>query len=143
MPEFKEEMEVPETAVGEDLETHFNMGVAFRGMGLFDETIGEFQKVHEIAEQKKDYSYLVQCCTLLADCFLEKGMPKLAVTWYETAPKLPKVEGETSSALLYEVGVAHEMAGEPEAALLSFMEVYARNIDYGNVTDRIRDLQQS
>ncbi|OFV98357.1 MAG: hypothetical protein A3F68_12585 [Acidobacteria bacterium RIFCSPLOWO2_12_FULL_54_10] len=143
MSEFKEEMEVPATAAGEDLETHYNMGIAFKEMGLFDEAIGEFQKVHEIAETKKDYSHLVQCCSLLASCFLEKGMPKLAVTWYETALKFPHVEGETSLALLYEVGVAHEMAGEKEAALRSFMEVYARNIDYRNVTDRIRDLQQS
>ncbi len=44
-------------------------------------------------------------------------------------------------ALLYEAGSAYELAGDRAAALKSFMEVYARSIDYRNVSDRIRDLQ--
>ncbi|MBI3894709.1 MAG: tetratricopeptide repeat protein [Acidobacteria bacterium] len=140
--EFKEEVEEP-TATEGDLETHYNMGVAFKEMALYDEAIGEFQKVHQIAEKKKDYSHLVQCCSLLATCFLEKGLPQLAVQWYQTALNSPGIDPETSLALLYEVGTAHEIAGDRAAALRSFLEVYARNIDYRNVADRIRDLQQN
>jgi tetratricopeptide (TPR) repeat protein len=139
--EFKED--VGEPAATEDLETHYNMGVAFKEMALFDEAIGEFQKVHQLAQSAKDYSHVVQCCSLLANCFLEKGMPELAVKWYQTALDSPGVDAESALALLFEVGSAYERAGDRAAALKSFKEVYARNIDYRNVAERIRELQQS
>ena len=138
--EFRDEMDEPASG-SEDIETHYNMGVAFKEMALYDEAIGEFQKAHHLAEQAKDTSNLIQCCTLLATCFLEKGLPLLAVQWYQTALSSPGLDPESSVALLYETGSAYEMAGDKAAALKSFMEVYARNIDYRNVSDRIRDLQ--
>lgn len=138
--EFRDEMEEP-AGGGGDIETHYNMGIAFKEMALYDEAIGEFQKAHQLAEQAKDTSNLVQCCTLLATCFIEKGLPLLAVRWYQTALSAPGLDPESSMALLYETGSAYEMAGDKAAALKSFMEVYARNIDYRNVSDRIRDLQ--
>jgi tetratricopeptide (TPR) repeat protein len=139
--EFKQD--VGEPAADQDIETHYNMGVAFKEMALYDEAIGEFQKVHQLAETSKDYSHIVQCCSLLATCFLEKGMPQLAVKWYQTALDSPGVDSESSVALLYEVASAYEMAGDRPAALKRFLEVYARNIDYRNVAERIRELQQS
>ncbi|MBI3933608.1 MAG: hypothetical protein HY316_02885, partial [Acidobacteria bacterium] len=90
-----------------------------------------------------DYSHVVQCCSLLATCFLEKGMPQLAAQWYQTAIHAPGVDAESSMALLYELAAAQETAGDRQAALKNFMEVYARNIDYRNVAERIRDLQKN
>ncbi|MBI4459417.1 MAG: tetratricopeptide repeat protein [Acidobacteria bacterium] len=139
--EFKDEVEEPAAATEGDIETHYNMGVAFKEMALYDEAIGEFQKAHQIAERKRDYTHVVQYCSLLANCFLEKGLPQVAVKWYQTALDSPGLDAETSMALLYEIGAANEVAGDRAAALRSFLEVYARNIDYRNVADRIRDLQ--
>jgi hypothetical protein len=70
-------------------------------------------------------------------------MPQLAAQWYRTAINAPGVDSESSLALLYELASAQELAGERQAALKSFMEVYARNIDYRNVSERIQDLKQS
>jgi tetratricopeptide (TPR) repeat protein len=141
--EFKEDVgEATATSGEEDMETHYNMGVAFKEMALYDEAIGEFQKVHQLAEKAKDYSHVVQCCSLLATCFLEKGMPQLAAQWYQTAINAPGVDSESSLALLYELASAQEAAGERQSALKSFMEVYARNIDYRNVAERIQELKQ-
>ena len=139
--EFKEEMEEPAHVGAGDIETHYNMGIAFREMALYDEAIGEFQKAYQFAEKSKDTPRVVQCCSLLATCFLEKGLPLLAVRWYQTALNTPALDAESSLALLYELGSAQEAAGDRAAALKNFMEVYARNIDYRNVSDRIRDLQ--
>jgi tetratricopeptide (TPR) repeat protein len=139
--EFKEDVGESSSAGDDDIETHYNMGVAFKEMALYDEAIGEFQKVHQLAESAKDYSHIVQCCSLLATCFLGKGMPELAVQWYQTAINSPGVDAESSLALLYEMGTAQETAGDRPGALKSFKEVYGRNIDYRNVADRIRDLQ--
>jgi tetratricopeptide (TPR) repeat protein len=141
--EFRDKVETPQPGGGGDLETHYNMGVAFKEMALYDEAIGEFQKVQQIAEQAKDYSHVIQCCSLLALCFIEKGLPRLAVNWYETALKSPGVDADASLALMYEMGAAYELAGDRPAALKSFMDVYSRNIDYRNVAERIRELQQA
>lgn len=131
-----------DTAAAEaDIETHCNMGVAFKEMRLFDEAIGEFQKAFQAAERAKSYSNYVRCCSLLAHCFMEKGLPPLAVRWLENALKAPGLEQEDILALRYEIGAAHEQAGNTKAAIDSFMEVYALNIDYRDVADRIRELQ--
>ena len=121
---------------------HYNMGVAFKEMALYEEAIGEFQKVHQLAEQLKDTSYLLQCCSLLSVCFLAKGLPELAVKWYQTALDAPNLDAENRLGLLYEMAAAYEVAGDRESALKRFMEVYALNIDYRDVTDRISALQQ-
>jgi tetratricopeptide (TPR) repeat protein len=112
-------------------------------MALYDEAIGEFQKVHQLASKNKDYSHVVQCCSLLAICFLGKGLPQLAVKWYQTALDSPGVDAESTLALLYEMASAYEIAGDRQAALKSFLDVYARNIDYRDVAERIRSIQQT
>ncbi len=39
----------------EDLETHYNLGIAYREMGLLDEAIGEFQKVAKAIQKGKPF----------------------------------------------------------------------------------------
>ena len=129
-------------AEDEDLETHYNLGTAFREMGLLDEAISEFQKVAKATERGKPFRYVMQCCTLLGLAFMEKGQPGIAAIWYERALKTPGIEPESVLALRYDLGVAQESAGEPEAALKSFSQVYAMNIDYRDVADRIAALQK-
>jgi tetratricopeptide (TPR) repeat protein len=139
--DFKKDMEEEEAGSEADIETHFNMGVAYKEMRLFDEAIGELQKAYQTAERAKSYGNYLRCCTLLAHCFVEKGMPLPAVRWLENALKAPGLEHEDILALRYEIGSAYELAGNKKAALDSFMEVYALNIDYRNVAERIRELQ--
>ena len=126
----------------EDLETHYNLGTAFREMGLLEEAISEFQKVAKANERGRPFRYAMQCCTLLGLAFMEKGQPAIAAIWYERALLTPGVEPESILALRYDLGIAQESAGEPEAALKSFSKVYAMNIDYRDVAERIAALQK-
>src|SRR6516164_6939351 len=126
----------------EDLETHYNLGIAFREMGLLEEAIGEFQKVAKASDSGRAFRYTMQCCTLLGLAFMEKGQPAIAAIWYERALHTPGIDPESTLALRYDLGVAQESAGEPEAALKSFSQVYAMNIDYRDVAERIAALQK-
>jgi tetratricopeptide (TPR) repeat protein len=137
--EFKEEMGDVEEV--EDIESHYNLGIAYKEMGLTDEAISEFQKVSKAAEKQRVHTQLFQSCTLLGLCFLDKGLPQIAVRWYERALKTPGVDEEGALALRYDMGVAHEQAGNRKAALDCFMEVYGVNVDYRDVGERIRELQ--
>ncbi|HEX4543360.1 MAG TPA: tetratricopeptide repeat protein [Candidatus Acidoferrum sp.] len=129
-------------AEDEDLETHYNLGIAFREMGLLEEAISEFQKVAKANDRGRAFRYTMQCCTLLGLAFMEKGQPAIAAIWYERALKTPGMDPESTLALRYDLGVAQESAGEPEAALKSFSQVYAMNIDYRDVAERIAALQK-
>ena len=120
-----------------DLETHYNLGIAYREMGLLEEAISEFQRVAKENNAGSAFRYGMQCCTLLGLAFMEKGQPSIAAMWYERALRSPKLDAETILALRYDLGVAQELAGETEAAFKSFSEVYAMNIDYRDVAERI------
>ena len=126
----------------EDLETHYNLGTAYREMGLLDEAIGEFQRVANAVQQGKPFRYSMQCSTMLGLCFIDKGEPQIAALWYARALELPGLAPETILALKYDLGVAQELAGDSTAALKSFRQVYAMNIDYRDVAERIATLQR-
>jgi tetratricopeptide (TPR) repeat protein len=126
----------------EDLETHYNLGIAYREMGLLDEAIGEFQKVATSVMGGKPFPYTMNCSTLLALSFMDKGEPKIASLWYRRALDLPGLDQETIMALRYDLGVSLETAGASSEALDSFRQVYAINIDYRDVADHIAELQK-
>jgi len=139
--ELKQELEEGGTSSDEDPETHYNLGVAFREMGLLDEAIGEFQKVCQAADHGRAFSQIMQTYTWLAQCFLDKGVPEAAIRWYEQALKLPSLDQETRTALHYELASSFENAGNKPAALTNFLEVYGSNIDYRDVGERIKALR--
>jgi hypothetical protein len=121
----------------EDLETHYNLGIAYREMGLLEEAIGEFQKVAKASDKGRAFRYAMQCCTLLGLAFMEKGQASIAVIWYERALQTPGLDQESILALRYDLGIAQEVAGDQAAALKSFSQVYGMNIDYRDVAERI------
>jgi tetratricopeptide (TPR) repeat protein len=126
----------------EDLETHYNLGIAYREMGLLDEAIGEFQRVAKAIQAGQPFRYAMQCATLLGLTFMDKNEPKVASMWYNRALLTPGIDHETILALRYDLGVAQELAGDSAAALDSFRQVYAMNIDYRDVAARIATLQK-
>lgn len=127
-------------AENEDIETHYNLGIAYREMGLLEEAISEFQKVASTADKGPAFRYAMQCSTLLGLAFMEKGQPAIAAIWYDRALKTPGLDQESVLALRYDLGVAQELAGDVKAAFTSFSQVYATNIDYRDVSERIAQL---
>jgi pilus assembly protein FimV len=138
--EFKQSMEAGADSQ-EDPETHYNLGVAFKEMGLLDEAIGELQKVCQAIEHGHAFPQAMQAYTWLADSFLQKGVPEAAVRWYEKALKSNHIDDDTATAIHYELACAQEAAGERSSALKHFMEVYGTNIDYRDVAERIKALK--
>jgi len=118
----------------EDYETHFNLGIAYREMGLLDEAIGEFQLAAKRPER------LVDCCSMLGLCFLDKGLPELAVKWYQKALQYPGLSEDESLGLLYELGNAYQVTGDRERAYKTFVEIYGINTGYRDVVARLEEL---
>jgi tetratricopeptide (TPR) repeat protein len=139
--ELKHELEEDVAAGDDDPETHYNLGVAFREMGLLDEAIAELQKVCTSIDRGKAFTQPVQTYTWLAQCFLDKGVPQAAIRWYEKALNIPGLDDEARVAINYELGSACETAQDKPAALRHFTSVYGSNIDYRDVAERIQALK--
>ena len=139
--ELKRELEEEVVAGDDDPETHYNLGVAFREMGLLDEAIAELQKVCAAIDRGKTFAQPVQTYTWLAQCFLDKGVPEAAIRWYEKALHLPGLDQDSLLAINYELGSACETAQDKPAALRHFTDVYGSNIDYRDVAERIQALK--
>ena len=139
--ELKHDLEAGATTSEEDPETHYNLGIAFREMGLLDEAIGELQKTCQSIDRGHPFPQAMQTYTWLAQCFLDKGVPEAAIRWYQKALTARAIDEETRTALYYELASAYETAGDKSSALKNFMEVYGRNIDYRDVAERIKALK--
>jgi pilus assembly protein FimV len=117
-----------------DYDTHFNLGIAYREMGLLDEAIGEFQ----IAA--KEPSHLVLCCSMLGLCFLDKGLPELAVRWYRRGLETPGLSEEDNLGLHYDLGCAYLGLDDKESAYKVFVDLYGMDTNYRDVVARIEEL---
>ncbi|HEV2989064.1 MAG TPA: tetratricopeptide repeat protein [Candidatus Angelobacter sp.] len=124
-----------------DPETHYNLGIAFKEMGLLDEAIGELQKVCHAVDDGVGFSQPIQAFTWLAQCLVDKGVPEAAVRWYERALKIPGLDLSSRCSIYYDLGAAYESFGDKKTALANYMEVYSSNIDFRDVANRIKALK--
>jgi pilus assembly protein FimV len=125
----------------EDPETHYNLGIAFKEMGLLDEAIGELQKVCHAVDRGAAFSQPIQALTWLAQCLVDKGAPEASLRWYQKALQLPGLDDGSRCAIYYDLGMAYQASGDNKSALANFMEVYGSNIDFRDVASRIKALK--
>ena len=119
----------------EDYDTRYNLGIAYKEMGLVDEAIAEFQLA------AKDVNRLLECSSMLGICFLEKGMPKLAVKWFEKGLAAPDRSEEEYQGLRYDLATAYEAGGEVDRALQIFTDLYGQDSTFRDVATRVRELR--
>src|SRR5205807_5591872 len=131
--EFKKGVE--QQLDSEDYDTHYNLGIAYMEMGLIDEAIGEFQLA------SKDPKRAVECASMLGLCFLEKGMPQLAIKWYRKGLELAEITEEEHIGLLYALGSAYMDVGDSANAQKASMQVYSSNPNYRDIVNRIKQLE--
>ena len=120
----------------EDYETRYNLGIAYKEMGLVDEAIAEFQLA------AKDERRLLECTSMLGMCFVEKGMPKLAVKWFEKGLAAPGRADDEYKGIRYDLADALEQSGELHQALSAFEEVFGQDASFRDVGERIERLKE-
>ena len=132
---FEEFKKGVEKKVGEeDYATHYNLGIAYKEMELLDEAIGEFQLAARAPQ------FFVECCSMLGICFRQKGLTELAEKWYRKGIAAPGFAEEVYVGLKYDLADCLEEQGRNDEARDLFKEVFAIQMNYRDVKDRIKKL---
>jgi tetratricopeptide (TPR) repeat protein len=125
---------VQEQLSEEDSDTHFNLGIAYKEMGLLPEAIREFQVA------SRDSGLFVECCSMVGMCFMEQGMWSQAADWFQKALGAPNLTPEAQLALRYDLAASLESAGDLDRAVGLYQEVVAQSPDYRDVSSRLEAL---
>ncbi len=121
----------------EDYETHYNLGIAYKEMGLLDDAIKEFQMARNDPERK------IHVLTMLGICYMEKKLYSLAIEVFSDALKGMTERDESYWGLRYDLAEAYEKHGDIKSALNHYIEVYGWNSSFRNVNERVNQLKQN
>jgi tetratricopeptide (TPR) repeat protein len=142
--EFREAVEEGgEEESGGDFDTRYQMGLAYREMGLLDQAVEEFQSAAGQAAPGDGTPRFLQCCNMLGHCFMEKGMPRPAALWFKRGLEAPGHTEDEYQAMRYDLGTAYEQMGDNGRAIEVLSEVYAIDVSYRGVAERLRELQRT
>jgi tetratricopeptide (TPR) repeat protein len=143
--EFREAVEDDDEVEesGGDFDTHYQMGLAYREMGLLDQAVEEFQVAAGQAAAGDGTPRFLQCCNMLGHCFMEKGMPRPAALWFKRGLEAPGHTEDEYQAMRYDLGTAYEQMGDHGRAIEVLSEVYAIDVSYRGVAERLRNLQST
>lgn len=139
--EFRTAVEEDEPPPVADYETHYNLGLAYKEMDLYDDAIEEFQKAAAAVAPQDGTPRYLQCCNLLGHCFLRQDLPQVAAMWFRKGLDAPGHTEDEYQALRYELATAYEQMGDLDRALKTFMEVYGIDVSYRGVSDKLRELR--
>ncbi len=123
-----------------DYDTHYHTAVAYQEMGLTEEAIKEFQEAVTLVGPNDGTRRFFSCSNLLGHCFMQKGMPNLAVKWFKRTLETPNLCDEEKQGLWYEIAGAYEADGDIENASKYFEQVYAENINFRDVSERVKSM---
>ncbi|HEX3558579.1 MAG TPA: tetratricopeptide repeat protein [Pyrinomonadaceae bacterium] len=141
--EFREAIEDSDEGEGADHDTHYQMGLAYREMGLHDEAVEEFQTAAGLVAPGDGTPRYLRCCNMLGHCFMEKGMPRPAALWFKRGLAAPGHTEDEYQAMRYDLGTAYERMGDTDRAIEVLSEVYAIDVSYRGVAERLRELQKT
>lgn len=119
-----------------DHESHYDLGVAYKEMGLLDEAISEFQKALRGTEQR------VRTYEALGQCFVEKRQYQIAMTILQRALNDAGASDDTLVGVLYLLGYASESLQKWEDAVGYYERVFTVDIQFRDVGERLSAVER-
>ena len=120
-----------------DFETRYNLGIAFKEMGLYDEAIAEF------AAASSDPGRLFDCIVLQGICHRDKGDYLEAEEMFAKGVALAGLSPEDVLSVKYELALVFESSGRNDDALELYRRIHGERKDFRDTTERIARLQGS
>jgi tetratricopeptide (TPR) repeat protein len=129
LQQFKQGIE--ETIEASDFQSHYDLGIAFKEMGLLDEAIAEFQKALRAPDGR------LRTSEALGVSFYEKGQFPVAEAILKRAIDSLAGPDNEKIGLLYWLGRAREDQGKTPEALICFRRALAVDVDFMDLGERV------
>ena len=115
----------------EDFETHYNLGIAYKEMGLMDEAIAEFTLAEKSPVRR------LNAVSMIALCLREMGRFDEAALKLRTGISLAVEGSEDQKGFLYDLAALHEQAGRAAEAQEALQRLLAIDPGYRDVAARV------
>jgi tetratricopeptide (TPR) repeat protein len=133
LSQFKEK--VSENLEAGDVRAHSDLGTAYKEMGLLEEAIGAFQQaLRASADHLPTYE-------LMGQTFIEMGQPEAAVKTLQRALQVRASVEDEFVGIYYYLARAFESLGRNDSAVEYYDRVFALDINFADVTERLRALR--
>jgi tetratricopeptide (TPR) repeat protein len=120
-----------------DFDSHYDLGIAFREMGLIDEAINAFQKA------TRGNGFRVRASEALGECFLEKGQPGVAATILDRVVAEKNLDDDALVGVFYLLGRTAEELDQPDEAATYYQRVIAVNMSFRDAARRLALLSKA
>ncbi|MCP4677179.1 MAG: tetratricopeptide repeat protein [Deltaproteobacteria bacterium] len=117
-----------------DFSTHYDLGLAYKEMGLLEDAITEFQ----IASGDRGKIALTK--QMIGMCYAGLERMDDAVNVFKEGLGQDNLEEQQERGLLYELGVVYQMMGKRDEALDCFHKINNQDSDFADVPARIETL---
>ena len=133
LSQFKDK--VSENLDSSDVRAHYDLGTAYKEMGLLDEAIGSFQAaLRASADHLPTYE-------LMGQTFIEMGQPEAAVKSMERGVEVASAIEDELVGIYYYLGLAYEQLNNRPSAVEYYERVFSLDINFADVTERLRELR--
>jgi tetratricopeptide (TPR) repeat protein len=117
-----------------DSATHYDLGVAYKEMGLLPDAVGEFEMAG------RDSARECMCFAMIGMIYLEQSQLDRAAEAYVRALSAAQKTVEQEMSLYYDLGNVYEMKSKNQDALYYFQKIARRDPGYRDVSERIQHL---
>lgn len=145
--DFDLDLEVPEladsqrgvvTEIGdEDTESAYNLGIAYKEMGLYSDAVEQFGKA------KADPMRHTACISLQADCYRSMQQFEKAEEVLTDGLSAPDLGMDERITLYYETGLLYEECDRHADALASYQVVEDKKPDFRDVAKKVAELKKT
>ncbi|MDH3655320.1 MAG: tetratricopeptide repeat protein [Myxococcales bacterium] len=125
---------VAEQVADDDSDTHFDLGIAYKEMGLYADARREFQVAMSDPRRR------CLCWTMIGLIYMEEGQPRDAIEAFQSGLESPEMTAAESVGLHYELGMACEASGLTDQARLHYQYAFQREPRYREVGQRLQRL---
>ncbi|MGE6760699.1 tetratricopeptide repeat protein [Corallococcus interemptor] len=121
----------------EDVDTHYDLGIAYKEMGLLDDAVHEFDVARQgcVGTPRE-----LDCLTMIGMLHTLRGKPEESVAVFKEGLSNVLATGEVAKALGFELASAYDALNEPGKALFHFLRVAAMDAKYRDVGSQVTRL---
>ncbi len=128
---------VEEQVGADDTDTHFDLGIAYKEMGLFADAVAEFELA--MASPGRE----CMCHTMVGLCFVEQDELAEAIGHFKKGLYAEQKTEREELGLFYELGAAYERLGDVQEALYYFQKAVRMDPQFRGVRNRVEKLRST